>query len=337
MAYVPALDGLRAVAVTLVLMAHIIGDDWHGGMLGVDIFFVLSGFLITRILLRSLEATDTIRLGRFYLRRLVRLYPALLASLAIFAVPGLMFAPLARYFVLENVFALSYTTPFFMEAGWNVSKAWSHTWSLGVEELFYLAWPAALLIWRNTLLWSKAPAVLAAIAGAMLTVNVVVDSLDYRASWFLRAGGLLLGCALAIAQNRGSLLRVPVQGAICGTALLIAGFGWASSSPTNEVGGPALLGAFGAVLFIGHVGSAESGPLVGLLGCAPLVFLGTISYELYLVHYPLVIIVEWAFGWDAPLPWLAGVSVVLVSVLLAALVHRVLARSVENWKARFAS
>lgn len=127
--YLPSLDGARALAIILVVLSHITSDFLWGGGLGVDLFFVLSGFLITGILLREEERTGKIRLRRFYLRRLVRLYPELLLVVAVMSLI-FWFLISRRNLLLETLFALTYTSVFPFESGWVGQRIWAHTWTL---------------------------------------------------------------------------------------------------------------------------------------------------------------------------------------------------------------
>ena len=134
--YRPSLDGLRAVAVLAVISWHYVLPGVKGGFLGVDIFFVLSGFLITRLLIEEWELTAGIHLGRFYLRRMLRLFPALFLLLVV----TLPFVP--RIWTIQ---ALLYVTNWGILSGKLASCAIMQLWSLSVEEQFYLLWPPLLL------------------------------------------------------------------------------------------------------------------------------------------------------------------------------------------------
>ncbi|WP_198517629.1 acyltransferase family protein [Microbacterium lacus] len=197
--YLPQLDGLRAIAVALVLVYHFITPIPFAGQVGVDVFFVLSGYLITSILLAEHEHLGRIRLKLFFARRAIRLYPPLLLVIAVMLVFGLLLAPSIPKFLAETGFALTYTTPIVLEFANGASVMWRHTWSLGVEEIFYLVWPLLLLLLlraRPGLQW-KAGAVLG--VGLAMAVTQVILMLDGdRMSILLRSGGLLFGCAVAL-------------------------------------------------------------------------------------------------------------------------------------------
>src|SRR5262247_3214695 len=146
--HVPALDGLRGIAILLVVAHHqLIPLSLRGGFLGVDLFFVLSGFLITTLLLTEFDATKSISLKNFYLRRALRLGPALLVYLIVSLIVTYALHPqdLSREFRLVG-YALAYATNWRMAFGWDLSlDPTAIIWSLSIEEQFYLAWPLLLL------------------------------------------------------------------------------------------------------------------------------------------------------------------------------------------------
>ncbi|MGH1548331.1 acyltransferase family protein [Leifsonia poae] len=152
--YMPALDGLRGLAVTMVFIEHALPGNVFPGGLGVDIFFVISGFLITRILLRQHHKTGRIRLGSFYLKRMLRLYPALLAMVAVFAVLWFTLGVSIRDAVTSWIASLLYVSNIVMAHTAIPMHSLRHTWSLAMEEQFYLVWPILLILF----LWAKLPA-----------------------------------------------------------------------------------------------------------------------------------------------------------------------------------
>ena len=147
--HVPALDGLRGVAILLVITRHqLIPFSLSGGFLGVDLFFVLSGFLITTLLLKEFDAANTISLKNFYVRRALRLGPALLVYLlaSLVVTYFLHRQDLSREFRLVGL-ALAYATNWRMAFGWDLSlDPTAIIWSLSIEEQFYLVWPMVLLV-----------------------------------------------------------------------------------------------------------------------------------------------------------------------------------------------
>ena len=154
--YRPDIDGLRAIAVLSVLLFHFGWSGFSGGYVGVDIFFVISGYLITKLIAEEHAATGTFRFGQFYLRRIRRLFPALACTLFFSAVAALLiFSPehLKRFSRELMVSLLSLSNIFFysLTGYFDVSKEFKallHTWSLSIEEQFYFVWPL-LLFWRS--------------------------------------------------------------------------------------------------------------------------------------------------------------------------------------------
>ena len=211
--YIPALDGLRALAVIGVLLYH--GDvKWMpGGFLGVDVFFVISGYLITSLLLSDWREHLKIRFGNFYLRRARRLLPALFVMLGVVTLFSIFFLPdtltelrgqnLAAIFYIENWYLIFHKVSYFVAAG--RPSLLRHVWSLAVEEQFYLIWPlifSLLLAW-----WGKQRGkLLLAILGGALASTVLMAVIyepytDPSRVYFgtdTRASTMLIGAALAI-------------------------------------------------------------------------------------------------------------------------------------------
>jgi peptidoglycan/LPS O-acetylase OafA/YrhL/lysophospholipase L1-like esterase len=291
----PALDGLRAVAVLAVFARHLQLPLASGGWLGVDVFFVLSGYLITTLLLREHDRDGRIALGRFYLRRARRLYPALIVVLA----AGLTFAAtlsgdgtLGGYLTAAAL-AGTYTTDLaVLVTGNGDYGALTHMWSLAVEEQFYLLWPVALVFALrrgvNVVAWS--------LAGAGASLAVLASSLNPAdqptpLGYFYphtRAYELLLGCTLAAWLTRQPL-RKPTFAATVGAvglAGLILAVGVAG---TDRFTVPAIAAA-GALscLLVAGLATGGGGPAGRLLGVRPLVYLGRISYGIYLWHLPVL-------------------------------------------------
>lgn len=340
--YRPALDGLRAVAVLGVLGYH--GQQRLApGFLGVDAFFVLSGFLITTILLQEWQATQTIRFARFYSRRALRLFPALAVVVAFVAVYSLAFAPVIavgenqRAANLRGVLATVFYVSNWVRAVWpsptEVLGLLGHTWSLAIEEQFYVLWPAALWLLLRT---GRGPRVIASIIFAAIVVFAAwrdVQTLTGVPWWRIyngldaRADELLIGALLAQAFVAGWLpghtrFAHAAQAAfvaICaGIVLLI------TRIPTNEIVFTAVMPVFtvGTALLIASL--LVPGPtLFGrILRWGPFVRIGRISYGVYLWHFPIFgIVTPSRLGGDANLAFAAQV---LITLGVAALSYRVI-------------
>ena len=204
--YNPALDGLRAVAIALVIADHCHVPGFDGGYFGVDLFFVLSGFLITRLLVDEFDAAGQIDLPRFYLRRLLRLAPPLLLLLAAYLVIAPMIWP--QYGLWSHIRDAALAGFYLSDYGrafWHYPIALQHTWSLSVEEHFYLIWPfAVLLLARIELRWR-----IAGLFGIYLIATAwrifEYESSGWVATYFrfdTRMSGLICGALLAICLPR---------------------------------------------------------------------------------------------------------------------------------------
>lgn len=307
-------DGLRAVAVLLVFADHLVGRYVPGGWIGVDMFFGLSGFLITSLLLDESTRVGRIDLRAFFMRRALRLGPALVVHVA-------LVAPLAILAGVVNVIpaalaALTYTTDFYAIVGGD-SWIFAHTWSLTVEEQFYLLWPAVLILgllrgW-NMLRGLGGVALLSVAIGAAVAATVST-SVAYALP-FSHLPTLLGGAALAIALQRGEdRLRwvgrawVPMA---AGAAVLSTAVLFDQWSTWMYYGGMVVLGA-PLVLFVGHLRVRRTSRLAGVLALRPLVWLGERSYGFYLWHYPITTV---AHHIEAPRP-VSGMLAFAVSLAL---------------------
>ncbi len=286
-AYRPDLDGLRAIAVGLVILTHA-QFPWrnNGGDAGVTAFFVLSGYVITRLLLRQHAEGRADVLG-FYRRRLVRLGPALLGLLAFTLVTGVLIGWPTEW-RLGIVSCLLYVSNWVQVAGINIDPL-GHTWSLAIEEQFYLLWPAVLfgLIARRRQ-WLIPATVLLIVVGSL--IRVMSSGLFEYFSTFTRADAILLGCLVALTG-----IRLPAWTAAAGlaglvaVALLLAPENHALAIPLSMACAAAVIGG-------------EFRPLARL---APA---GLRAYSLYLWNWPMVLL----FG---SIPGLAVLLTVLVGEL----------------------
>jgi peptidoglycan/LPS O-acetylase OafA/YrhL len=298
--YRPALDGLRGIAILSVLAFHthhIFGwSILKGGTVGVDIFFVLSGFLITALLLEEWQASGDISLKGFYWRRVLRLVPALLLVLA-----SLYF--FANYFLLAKEAAdtkRSIPVAFFYASDFALAflqlrlGALQHTWSLAIEEHFYLVWPLFLLAAlrlrasrKGLIAITLSLAVASAIHRAVLHQ---LGALPVRTYYGVdtRADALLIGCATAMGICWGYLRTQSLKLLVAPAVVLIVTLMVATSfaSAFMYLGGFTLLAMAAAVILIWAV-LAPPSYVHTFLEFRPLVWVGRISYGLYLWHYPI--------------------------------------------------
>lgn len=295
--YQPEIDGLRAIAVLSVVLFHLEYKWIPGGYIGVDVFFVISGFLITRLILKDVRA-GSFRFGQFYLRRLRRLGPALITTLLLtFAVAVFYLTPnhFQRFSgaLISSIFSVS-NLFFWAESGYFDASAelkpLLHTWSLSVEEQFYLVWPALLVLLaaRGRARWLL-PLVIALLSALSLYGALVFTSVEPSASFFLMPFRVYeFGLGAGLAMLPGLVRRNAVRELLCVLGLLMIIYSvlaFDKFTPFPDI--YALLPCMGAGLLIAG-GSAR---YLGLLLRNPLsVWIGKISYSLYLVHWPIVVL-----------------------------------------------
>ena len=325
------IEGLRAVAVMLVVLFHASIGGVPGGFVGVDVFFVISGFLITGLLLRERTASGTISLSSFYARRARRLLPAAALVLVVTLVASLILLPpllipgvatdtaAAALYVSNMGFAVQATDYFALG---QAPSPILHFWSLGVEEQFYLFWPAiVLLVTRGVIRPGRRVGVtVVAIAAASFLFSLWLTSVAEPWAFFslpTRAWELALGGALAVAGTRLSLVpeRVAAAAGWVGLALIVVA-GVVLNETTPFPGTAALLPTVGAALVIVSGSRATAFGPARLLGTALPRFLGRISYSLYLWHWPVLVLPAIAAG--VPLPLSERVILVGISIALAA-------------------
>jgi peptidoglycan/LPS O-acetylase OafA/YrhL len=320
--YRPEIDGLRAVAVLVVLLFHAGVPGFGGGFVGVDVFFVISGYLITRLILGELES-NRFRFPRFYGRRARRLFPAMFATLAVTFVASLfVLSPIhLEEASLSLVHALlSLSNVFF----WSLSgyfdtaseaKPLLHTWSLGVEEQFYLLWPISLYLAYR---WKRRRGVLALtclVFVASLTAAEIAAGRAPNAAFFLTPFRM---CELALGGLCLWIERSPVLGrwhreAMTFAGLVLIGYAVAEFSPAHRFPGlAAMVPCTGAAMIV----IAGRGRLAAaLLANRLAVGIGLISYSLYLVHWPLFVLSRYGRGAEASA--LERAAVVVAAILLA--------------------
>jgi peptidoglycan/LPS O-acetylase OafA/YrhL len=305
----PALDGLRGLAVLLVMIFHF-GLPLPEGGIGVDVFFALSGFLITTLLLTERDGTGTISFRQFYARRARRLLPALLLVLAAFAAVHRFFhllplgLPLWEALLYPVFFASNFVT---LVHGAPLLNALSPTWSLAVEEQFYLLWPVALWLAVRRRVRPVIMIVVLVVGG--LALAYIAHKIPWRyPTWsiyfnpFDRMAQLLLGCIAAFLW-RYRLVPAVLRWPPLGWLALIGLLAMAMSDQTTL--GDTLhmapwtniqLTYFGAtvlafVILVNLVENPDS-DLAQLFRFGPLRYLGMISYGLYLVHLPVIAVIR---------------------------------------------
>jgi peptidoglycan/LPS O-acetylase OafA/YrhL len=331
----PGLDGLRAIAATMVIFYHFGGPNWTflSGWVGVYIFFVLSGFLITTLLLREQDRTGRISLSNFYIRRVFRILPPYLVILG-----GIVAFVLLRAEFRERDFpqALKYYLTFlneFLPAVTNgTDNFFSGSWTLGIEEKFYLVWPFLLVAIgigaakRKFLLVGAAMVILLALVP--LTSGWVLEGSKtaiYRSTihYFILAGGCLL--AILLHYRRGYAVLRPLTHPLAAIPI-VAAFGLMTANLdriwTETQQNLLLLVGYAVLTMLLLIVLVSPGPLRWLLGTAPMRFVGERSYSLYLLQGPVHFVVVQAVPGLAQHRTVSALTVFLVGLAIADLIHR---------------
>lgn len=343
--YVPSLDGLRAAAVVAVVGSHSGLPFFSGGDVGVDMFFVLSGFLITTLILEEQQRFGRLNVKRFWIRRLIRLTPPLLVVIALVTAARFAFGVDTEIAAQEATYAATYSTNLrTVFAGGYSDQAvmyFRHTWSLAIEEQFYLLWPV-LLMWANSFSRRRMLQIiglaypLLALAGRM--VASWSNHPDLMQFPLFRFEGFGVGLAAAFfVRSRPAAVRSrvfnPRLGAVALGFLLVealAGEPWRWRFETVPFVGLDVL-ATGALILC--ILSSESW-LRHLFSLRPLVYVGKLSYSLYLWHYPVFAYLSRDRFPATPLPLLAAAKFGCAS--LAALgSYQFIERSLEPVRNRF--
>lgn len=303
--HIPALDGLRALAVIGVLAFH--DGRLDGGFLGVDLFFVLSGYLITRLLIDRMESGDAGTLRHFWTQRMRRLLPAVLVLIAVVVLVFRLFADPGEWILARR------DAPWAQFYGANWHHIWlgtdywdqfaspspfEHLWSLAIEEQFYLVWPIVIfVIMKQRRTWLIAPICLAGIVGSTMSMWIVSGTSPTHAymGTDTRASSLLIGALLATPHVHRvcvSLIQRHKQGATLLGCIILAALGimWSAVDGDDvalfhgEILSHSLLAGL-LLLVVAHT----SGSLARVLGFAPLTYIGRLSYGLYLWHWPIYV------------------------------------------------
>ena len=343
--YRPDIDGLRAVAVLAVICFHAFPQALQGGFIGVDIFFIISGFLISNILIGSLKK-GAFSFKEFYVRRILRIFPALIVVLsACYCIGWLVLLPeefqqLGKHMVggagsVSNLF-------FWQEAGYfdnsAATKPLLHLWSLGVEEQFYIVWPCLLLLaWKRNINALKMAVCIIAGSFAVNVYTVHTDAVQSFYSPVARFWELLLGGLLAYIQLHNIRVEPRVRQSINSLLSRFTAHRFPVLNPITLQNSLSILGAFLIVVAIIFVDKKNlfpgwwallptlgaclviaAGPLSVLnrlvLSARPLVWVGLISYPLYLWHWPLLSFATIMDG-KTPAPGIRVTAVALTFVL----------------------
>lgn len=306
MKYSAPLDGVRTIAILPVLLLHAGTPLMGGGRLGVDVFFVLSGFLITRILAGEHHRTGRIDIPRFYVRRLNRLWPPMLAMLVVFMLTG----PLVfRNFdvsknALDSFISAIYMADYSRSLGLPPTYL-AHMWSLSIEEHFYLIWPIAMLL----LLKLRRRHAMGALIVIFIAATMWRHWEFFRVGWSIynrfdtHATGLILGCIVGLSR-----WKLPSYISILGLAGLIATIAWSSFNTRFRL------------VTVGFTAAEISTALLILaeprwLGAAPLAWIGKMSYGIYLWHYPAArVLRQYDIPWEIQLLTITAFGVAMATL-----------------------
>lgn len=304
------IEGLRALAVLLVVAYHSGVTQLAGGFIGVDVFFVISGFLITSLLLREVETTDSVDLPQFWARRLRRILPMSVLVVAVTVVASIFMLEPQRMEDLAAValgalgfcanFILYFTTGEYLSSV-TLPSPLQHYWSLAVEEQFYLVWPLVVFaiakyaraMFRNILMM-----VIVLGGGFSLVASITITPTDAGAGYYLphtRVWELLIGAGLAVISTQVRLVPDRLRGwaGWLGLAVII-GSALQFNEDTVFPGYAALAPVLATALVIA-AGDARNGP-ASLLSLRPLQYIGARSYSWYLWHWPVLVLFEAQFG-----------------------------------------
>ena len=347
MHYSPQLDGLRGIAILFVMLFHAEVPGFVGGFIGVDIFFVLSGFLITTMLVREYEQYGSVSLKNFYARRVLRLAPALLLLLVTFCLYSFLFLDGARAKsnYIDAIISLGYLSNWARAFSVHPPDFLGHTWSLSIEEQFYILWPLILLSMLALLKSRKAVfavTVALAVSSSLLrislsfagaTVERLYNGLDTRAD-ALMAGcalGLFLSLELAGKIGIGRFRKQIFIAALFSSLsllLFVCNADWRNMNMYYF--GFFAVEMFTAVLIL-EIVTNKGGAVALFLSKRWLVWIGSISYGLYLWHHPVFCIVR-SMGYNRLTITIAGS---VITFIIAVLSFYFLERPVLGFKRYF--
>lgn len=359
--YRPDIDGLRAVAVLSVMIYHLNANWLPGGFLGVDVFFVISGFVVTGALVASRAKSAPAFIAEFYARRLARIMPAVVVMLVVTALLATLFIPRAW---LSELSERTAQYAFWGLSNWVMQQnddayfapraefnPYTHTWSLGVEEQFYLVAPLVIFFWlhgrrtgleKRRHLWFLGllfALSLASFLGCVYATGAYPTAAFYFFGfrfWELGVGSLLYLLTLEHALPRSPLDRLPALVPVSGAALIVVAFALAR---TDRFPWPwALPAVFGSALLIGGIRADVAVPIRKQLAHPLMLWIGKRSYSLYLWHWPIYVLLRWTVGLQSVATQVAAVA---ASVGLAALSYRFVETPlrhharIEHWKPRY--
>jgi peptidoglycan/LPS O-acetylase OafA/YrhL len=342
--YSPGLDGLRGLMTLGVIAAHVNYSFLPGSVIFMDIFYVMSGYFITGLLIRDVKRHGRVQFFQFYSRRFCRLVPPLAAMVAGFLLFGYLYFPDFKKPAIDAAIGFFYIANWWRAFDWPGISYMGHTWSLAVEEQFYLLWPIIFLIlfrlfgigWR--------------MVGTILTIALAIWAWRIWMTWHgapfkrlyngfdTRADALMVGCALAVVlafvslENRPTFDRILklLAWPILAIALTFTFYFLDWQHPAYYYAGIVLGAALGTILVLILIRPLDT-VLHRVLELSVLVFFGRIFYAMYLWHWPMVLIFRRDFGWPV---WLRFVLIYPLTILLAVLSYVLIERHFMRAKGR---
>lgn len=331
MKYYKHIDGLRALAVLAVILVHLDFTMFSGGYVGVDVFFVISGFLITNIIVKELDNTGRFSFINFYTRRIRRILPALIFVIIFSFLASIWLLNLAKFKVYGGSLAtaiISFSNVFFYkQAGYfdifSQSSPLLHTWSLGVEEQFYIFWPIALLIIfkinKKFIVPFLVLIFISSLSWSIYEQSTNINSLYYLAQF--RAFEFCIGASL-VWLLKFKMRSEPIKEFLCLVGFVLVLYSiFIYDSNTLFPSYNALLPCVGAALLI-YSGTAKFTGYI--LRNKVIGFIGLISYSLYLIHWPLIVFVKTYsenIGHEFTLSLTMKISIFFISIAVASLMY----------------
>ncbi len=349
--YRPEIEGLRAVAILLVVLAHAKVPGLEGGFVGVDVFFVLSGYLITSLLLDELNGSGDLNIASFYARRLRRLLPALLLVLLCgSALAALLLAPFeqvqqslpvaaAAIWLSNLLFSQAKLDYFGADAD---SSLFLHTWSLGVEEQFYLAWPALIMFLLGAWHWQgggfnlqRLRKGLIVTAGITLLLSVFLTYTQPASAFYLapsRAWQFAVGALVLLGTQRGTLASIRLLNVIGGWIglLMILGSAVLLNAETAYPGYAALAPTLGTALILLFARPTDPHAVTRLLATGPMQAIGRVSYAWYLWHWPVLLLGATLVGASLA----ANLGLALLALILAVITYYLIETPIRRTRSR---
>lgn len=351
--YIRGIDGLRAIAVLSVILFHLNSAILPGGFSGVDIFFIISGYVVSGSLAKENQSSFSQFAVNFYARRFVRIYPALIVCLTMTSILQTLLVPSSWLSTTSNktamfaFFGISNFALVWFNDGYFSPRvefnAFTHTWSLAVEEQFYLLFPIVFFVWMKWRQRKDAAGIFAnwllagLLAGSLFYSWIETPSYPDRAYYLLPSRLWELACGAMLfklhAQNKLLTRSENTASACIAVGLLLVGMGFTFADPRSfpfpwailSVGG-ALFAITGTVSTTGKPGSKA---VIGqILDNQLMVYVGKISYSLYLWHWPVFVMFRWTVGLEQPLAIAAAIALtVLLSIFSYHLIEQPIRQS----------